>query len=107
MGQIVYTTLIPVPNQHNTKEEKQKLAQGEIPESGQQKPHRLSQKDTDPPWTKKNGQSSFGYKNHISIDVEYGSIRRYQVTDTSLSGWFPSVRGTVGWVKPGGRGLGT
>ena len=29
-------------------------------------------------------QSSFGYKNHISIDVEYGFIRRYQVTDASV-----------------------
>ncbi|CDN11001.1 Mobile element protein [Richelia intracellularis] len=62
--------MISVPKQHNTKEEKQKLALGSIPESWQQKPHRLSQKHTDAPWTKKNGQSSFGYKNHISIDVE-------------------------------------
>ena len=44
----------------------------------------MFQKDTDAPWTKKNGQSSFGYKNHISIDVEYGFIRRYQVTDASV-----------------------
>ncbi|CDN14145.1 Mobile element protein [Richelia intracellularis] len=35
--------MIPVPKQHNTKEEKQK-------------PHRLSQKDTDAPWTKKNSE---------------------------------------------------
>ncbi|CDN10029.1 Mobile element protein [Richelia intracellularis] len=76
--------MIPVPKQHNTKEEKQKLAQGEIPESWQQKPHPLCQKDTDAPWTKNNGQSYFGYKNHISIDVEYGFIRRYQVTDASV-----------------------
>ncbi|CDN13755.1 Mobile element protein [Richelia intracellularis] len=45
----------------------------------------MSHKDTDAPWTKKNGQSYFGYKNHIDTDVEYGFIRRYQVTDTSLS----------------------
>ena len=44
----------------------------------------MSQKDTDAPWTKKNGQSSFGYKKHISIDVEYGFIRRYEVTDASV-----------------------
>ena len=44
----------------------------------------MSQKDTDAPWTKNNGQSYFGYKNHISIDVEYGFIRRYQVTDASV-----------------------
>ncbi|CDN14320.1 Mobile element protein [Richelia intracellularis] len=44
----------------------------------------MSQKDTNTPWTKKNGQSSFGYKNHISIDVEYGFIHRYQVMDASV-----------------------
>ena len=44
----------------------------------------MSQKDTDAPWTKKNGQSSFGYKNHIDTDVEYAFIRRYQVTDASV-----------------------
>ena len=41
-GQIVDGTLIPVPKQHNTKEEKQKLALEEIPESWQQKYQRLS-----------------------------------------------------------------
>jgi hypothetical protein len=44
---------------------------GEIPDTWQQKPHRLSQKDIDARWTKKNGQSHFGYKNHISIDVAF------------------------------------
>ncbi|NRB07914.1 MAG: IS5 family transposase [Richelia sp.] len=83
-GQIVDATVIPVPKQDNTKEEKQKLAQGEIPESWQEKPHRLSWKDTDASWTKNNGQSSFGYKKHISIDVKYGFLRRYQVTHASV-----------------------
>ncbi|CDN12570.1 Mobile element protein [Richelia intracellularis] len=44
----------------------------------------MSQKDTHAPWRKKNDQSYFGYKNHISIDVEYAFIRRYQVTDASV-----------------------
>ncbi len=83
-GQIVDATLIPVPKQRNTKEENQQLAQGEIPDTWQQKPHRLSQKDIDARWTKKNGQSHFGDKNHISIDVEYGFIRCYEVTDAAV-----------------------
>jgi IS5 family transposase len=83
-GQIVDATLIPVPKQRNTKEENQQLAQGEIPDTWQQKPHRLSQKDIDARWTKKNGQSHFGYKNHISIDVEYGFIRCYEVTNAAV-----------------------
>ncbi len=75
---------MPVPKQRNTKEENQQLGRGEIPETWQEKPHRLSQKDMDARWTKKNGQSHFGYKNHISIDVEYGFIRRYEVTDAAV-----------------------
>ena len=83
-GQIVDATLIPVPKQHHSKEEKQQLAQGQIPPSWQEKRHRLSQKDLDARWTKKNGQSYFGYKNHINIDVDYGFIRRYEVTDAAV-----------------------
>ena len=83
-GQIVDATIIPVPKQHNSKEEKQQLAQGQIPANWQEKPHRLSQKDRDARWTKKNGQSYFGYKNHINIDIDYGFIRRYEVTDAAV-----------------------
>jgi IS5 family transposase len=35
-------------------------------------------------WLKKNGISYFGYKNHISVDVKYGFLRHYVVTDASV-----------------------
>jgi IS5 family transposase len=47
-------------------------------------PHKLSQKDTDAWWTKKNGKSHFGYKNHVNIDAEYGFIRNHSVSDASV-----------------------
>ena len=83
-GQILDTTIVPVPKQHISKEEKGQLEQGEIPQDWQEKPHRLSQRDTDVCWTKKNNVSHFGYKNHINVDVEYGFVRRYSVTETSV-----------------------
>jgi IS5 family transposase len=83
-GQILDATLVPVPKQHNSQEEKEQLAQGQIPESWQEKPHRLCQKDIDARWTKKNAQSYFGYKNHVNIDVEYGFVRDYEVTDAAV-----------------------
>ncbi|WP_255548890.1 transposase [Thermoleptolyngbya sp. PKUAC-SCTB121] len=83
-GQIVDATLIPVPQQHNSDSENQQLKQGEIPQDWQDKPHRLAQKDTDARWTKKRGVYHFGYKNHVSIDAEYGLIRQYQVTDAAV-----------------------
>ena len=47
-------------------------------------PNKLAQKDTDARWTKKNDVSYLGYKDHIAIDVKYGFIRCYSVTDASV-----------------------
>lgn len=82
-GQIVDATLIPVPKQHNHKDENERIKQGETPAEWQDKPHKCSQKDTDARWTKKGGKSYFGYKDHICIDAEHRLIRRYVVTDAS------------------------
>lgn len=83
-GQIVDATLVPVPIQRNSQKEKEKIHEGEIPEEWNEKPNRLSQKDLEARWTKKNGKSHFGYKNHISIDVKFGFVRQYQVTDAAV-----------------------
>jgi len=83
-GQIIDASLIPVPKQRIGKEEKAHLDVGEIPPDWQENVHRLVQKDTDAQWTKKNGKSYFGYKNHISIDVKHGFIRRYAVASAAV-----------------------
>lgn len=83
-GQIVDATLIPVPKQHNRKDEDEQIKQGEVPSEWQEKPHKRSQKDTDARWTKKGGKSYFGYKNHIGVDAQHRLIRRYVVTDASV-----------------------
>lgn len=83
-GQIIDATIIPVPIQRNSREENQQIKQGEIPAEWAETPDKLAQKDTDARWTKKNGRSYFGYKDHISIDVVYGFIRRYWVSDASV-----------------------
>lgn len=83
-GQIVDATLVPIPKQRNSQAENKQLKQGEVPEDWQSQPHKLSQKDTDARWTKKNGVSYYGYKNHINRDAGHGFIRRYQVTDAAV-----------------------
>lgn len=83
-GQIVDATLVPVPKQHNRKQENEQIKAGKVPEGWDDKPHKLAQKDVDARWTKKNGVSHFGYKNHISVDAHYGFIRRYAVTDAAV-----------------------
>jgi IS5 family transposase len=83
-GQIIDATLIPVPTQRNSREENQQIKQGAIPADWLEQPHKLAQKDTDARWTKKYGQSYFGYKDHINIDAGFGFIRRYSITDASV-----------------------
>lgn len=83
-GQILDATLVPVPKQHNTKEENTKIREGEEPEGWKDKPHKCSQKDQNARWTKKNDISYFGYKNHINVDVAYKLIRIYKITDASV-----------------------
>lgn len=83
-GQIMDATLVPVPKQRNSREENKQIKDGETPTTWQDKPHKLAQKDTEARWTKKNGISHFGYKDHISIDRVYGFIRRYAVSDAAV-----------------------
>src|SRR6516162_10191141 len=45
---------------------------------------RRAQKDKDARWTKKNDQSFYGYKNHVSVDRKHKIIRRYAETDASV-----------------------
>ena len=83
-GQIVDATLVPVPKQHNSREETDQIKAGESPQEWEGQPHKQCQKDVDARWTKKNGVSHYGYKNHISIDARYGFIRRYEVTNAAV-----------------------
>jgi len=81
-GQIVNASIVPVPKQRNSREENQRIKQGEVPEGWSEQKRR--QKDTDARWTKKNGQNYYGYKNHIDVDVKHKLIRSYEITSASV-----------------------
>jgi len=83
-GQMVDATIVPVPKQHNTREENEAVKAGQTPEGWEQKPAKNQQKDKDARWTKKHGQSFFGYKNHVNADARHKLIRDYDVTDASV-----------------------
>jgi transposase, IS5 family len=83
-GQIIDASIIPVPKQRNSREENAQIKAGEIPESWQEQPNKLEQKDTDARWTKKNDVSYYGYKNHVDADVKHKLIRDYEVTDAAV-----------------------
>ncbi|WP_041573906.1 IS5 family transposase [Xenorhabdus nematophila] len=72
-GQILDATLIPVPKQHNKKEENEQIRQGNPPDGWTK--NKRCQKDTEATWTKKHGKRYFGYKLTINVDAKYKVIR--------------------------------
>src|ERR1043165_1813737 len=83
-GQMIDATIVPVPKQHNSRDENDAVKAGKTPAEWKGKPAILRQKDRDARWTKKHGKSFFGYKNHVNADVRHKLIRRYEVTDAAV-----------------------
>lgn len=79
-GQMVDASIVDAPKQRNSREENAQIKAGEIPERFKDNPHVGRQKDTEARWTKKNNQSRYGYKNHLSADVKHKLIRDFDVT---------------------------
>lgn len=82
-GQIVDASLVSCPKQRNKRAENDAIKEGKTPEDWVDKSDKLSQKDVDARWTKKNGLSYYGYKNHINVDRANKLIRKYDVTTAS------------------------
>ena len=47
-------------------------------------PNKKCHKDIDARWTKKNGDTFYGYKNHVKVDSKSKIIGTYYVTDASV-----------------------
>ena len=80
-GQIVDASIIPAPRQRNSRDENRQIKEGQAPEGWSENKKR--QKDTDARWTKKNGKTYYGYKNHVEVDVAHKLVRDYDVTPAS------------------------
>jgi IS5 family transposase len=83
-GKIIDASFVEVPRQRNHRAENVQIKSGEIPDSFTENPHKLSHKDTDARWTKKNNVNYFGYKNHAKGDAKSKLITDYTVTDASV-----------------------
>ncbi|WP_239235141.1 IS5 family transposase [Candidatus Nitrotoga sp. BS] len=69
-GQIIDATFVPVPIQLNGCETNAIIKADAIPIGWGKTPAKRAQKDCDVRWTKKGGQSHYGYKNPINIDKD-------------------------------------
>ena len=75
---------MPVPRNHNTRDENAAIKKGAVPEDWADKPAKRCQKDLDARWTKKHGRSHYSYMNHVNLDQKHKLIRRYNVTDAAV-----------------------
>jgi len=83
-GQIVDATFVTVPIQRNNRDENALIKEGAIPMEWGKEPNKLAQKDTDARWTKKNGESIYGYKDHINVDRDTKLITAWQDTPAQV-----------------------
>lgn len=80
-GQIVDAAIVEVPKQRNTREENERIKNGEAESvRAEWTPAKAAQKDTDARWTQKNGKNFFGYKHHDAVCVKHKFVREYEVT---------------------------
>lgn len=82
-GKVIDATIVKVPVQRNSKQENEKIKKGEQIQEWQENPHKDRQKDKDARWVKKNGKSSYGYKDHIKMDGKSKLIDDYAVGTAS------------------------
>ena len=83
-GQIIDATFVPVPIQRNGREDNALIKQDAVPIDWGKTPAKLAQKDIDARWTKKGGQSHYGYKSHINIDRDTKLIAAYATTPAHI-----------------------
>jgi IS5 family transposase len=84
-GKMIDASFVEAPRQRNTREENKHIKEtGTAPQEWKEKPHKLSRKDIDARWTKKNEVCFYGYKNHVKADTKTKLIETYKVTDASV-----------------------
>ena len=83
-GQILDASIVPVPRNHNTRDENRTIRNGKVPQDWSGTPAKRSRKDTDARWTGKHGKSHYGYRNHVNVDRRHKPVRRCHVTDAAL-----------------------
>jgi IS5 family transposase len=85
-GSIVDATFVDVPRQRNTREENEMIKEGKTPKEWEKEKnrHKRAQKDTDARWAVKNGETHYGYKNHVNVDKKSKIITRYAVTSAEV-----------------------
>lgn len=83
-GHIVDATFVEVPKQRNSRQENAEIKEGRIPKEWTNDAKKRSHKDLDARWTKKNGQTFYGYKNHVKVNAGSKLIEGAVVTHAAV-----------------------
>jgi len=83
-GRLIDASFTVAPRKRNTRDENKKIKEGKGDELWNDKPNRKKHKDVDARWTKKNGETFYGYKNHAKVDTKSKFINKYAVTAASV-----------------------
>lgn len=83
-GKLVDASFTVAPRQRNSREKNVKIKKKEGQSLWNDQPNKKKHKDIDARWTKKNGETFYGYKNHAKVDSKSKFINKYLVTDASV-----------------------
>ena len=83
-GKIIDASFVEAPKQRNSHEENKQIKAGNGDSLWNDKPHKKSHKDTDAQYTKKRGETHYGYKAHVKADKKTKLIETYCTTDASV-----------------------
>ena len=83
-GKMIDASFVVAPKQRNTRQENQLIKQGKGSELWKERPRKKCQKDIDARWTKKAGQSYYGYKAHVKADIRSKFIDAVQATPANV-----------------------
>ena len=83
-GKMIDASFTVAPRQRNTREENNAIKEGRGNELWNDEPNKKRHKDIDARWTKKNGETFYGYKNHAKVDEKSKLIDKYKVTSASV-----------------------
>ncbi|NOX46356.1 MAG: IS5 family transposase [Chlorobi bacterium] len=79
-GKMVDANFTVAPRQRNTRDENKMIKEDNGDELWNNEPNKKKHKDIDARWTKKNGETFFGYKNHAKVDTKSKFIDNFEVT---------------------------
>ena len=83
-GKIIDASFVVSPRQRNTRDENQTIKKGEGDSLWNDNPHKKCHKDIDARWTKKGGDTFYGYKNHAKVCRKTKLIMGYDTTSASV-----------------------